>query len=99
MSHAEGLLARRSPTRSFRRRGAWGPAFLGSFPMPTKVLAIDLIQVLGSVQPRQTLNEDAIADYSQIYTVADGQCPLPPVRGFKDGERFILSRGFHRVTA
>jgi hypothetical protein len=68
--------------------------------MPTKILAIDLIQVLGTVQPRQTLNEDAIADYAEHYKPdANGKAPLPPLRCFWDGERYILSRGFHRVTA
>jgi len=68
--------------------------------MPTKVLAIDLIQVLGSVQPRQTLNEDAIADYAEHYSPSDnGKAPLPPLRVFHDGNRYILSRGFHRHTA
>ena len=68
--------------------------------MPTKVIAIDLIQVLGSVQPRQTLNEDAIADYAEHYKPeSNGKAPLPPLRVFWDGKRHILSRGFHRYTA
>jgi hypothetical protein len=66
--------------------------------MPTKVLSIDLIQVLGTVQPRATLNEDAIADYAEHYA-PDSKHPLPPLRVFYDGERYILSRGFHRYTA
>jgi len=68
--------------------------------MPTQVLAIDLIQVLGTVQPRQTLNEDAIADYAEHYDPkSNGKAVLPPLRCFHDGERYILSRGFHRYTA
>jgi len=66
--------------------------------MPTKVLAIDLIQVLGSVQPRATLNEDAIADYAEHYK-PDAGVKLPPLRVFQQGEAYILSRGFHRYTA
>jgi len=66
--------------------------------MPTNVLSIDLIQVLGTVQPRATLNEDAIADYAEHYA-PDSKLPLPPLRVFHDGERYILSRGFHRYTA
>ena len=64
----------------------------------TKPLSIDLIEVLGSVQPRATLNEDAVADYAEHYS--NGECPLPPCRVFHDGNgRYILSRGFHRHTA
>ena len=64
----------------------------------TTPLAIDLIQVLGTVQPRQTLNEDAIADYAALYA-PDSKHTLPPLRVFQDGDRYILSRGFHRYTA
>jgi len=68
--------------------------------MPTKALPLELIEVLGTVQPRQTLNEDAIADYAEHYAPGDnGKAVLPPLRVFKDGERHILSRGFHRYTA
>jgi len=60
-------------------------------------LSIDLIEVLSSVQPRKALNKDAIEDYAELYK--QESCPLPPVRIFKEGERHILSRGFHRLAA
>jgi len=78
--------------------GVCGALLFMGVLMPTKVLSIDLIQVLGTVQPRATLNEDAIADYAEHYA-PDSKHPLPPLRVFYDGERYILSRGFHRYTA
>jgi hypothetical protein len=66
--------------------------------MPTKVLAIDLIVALPSVQPRKELNKDALARYEESYK-AEGKPVLPALRVFYDGETYLLSRGFHRLKA
>jgi hypothetical protein len=70
--------------------------------MPLSQIIVD-----SQIQPRATLNEDAIADYQREYESARDEgreTRLPAIRVFLEKREFepdvyYLTRGFHRVTA
>src|SRR5215203_3414115 len=59
-------------------------------------LGIDELTLDPAIQPRQYMCQEVIADYAE--QMANGQ-EFPPVRAFFDGQRYWLSRGFHRTHA
>src|SRR5262245_31269067 len=48
------------------------------------------------IQPRASLDDDAIADYAEAMTAG---AEFPPLAVFFDGETHWLADGFHRVKA
>ena len=59
-------------------------------------LALDVVLCDADLQPRDTMSNQAITDYAELY--ADGH-DLPPLVVFQDGIDYWLADGFHRVQA
>ena len=62
----------------------------------TKLVELEKLKLLKTVQPRDKLDGECVKDYEQVYAAEPDV--MPPCRTFYDGHRWILSRGFHRVT-
>lgn len=61
-----------------------------------RAIAIDSIEATSATQIRVKLNKDVIDAYREDIEAGDD---MPPVDVFHDGERYILSDGFHRYFA
>ncbi|HHH75964.1 MAG TPA: hypothetical protein ENL03_02930 [Phycisphaerae bacterium] len=62
----------------------------------TKHLPIDQIRIDGGTQPRVSIDEQVVDDYSQLYSAGTD---MPPVTVFFDGATYWLADGFHRYWA
>lgn len=62
----------------------------------TTRLQLSKIVTDGGTQSREGLDQRVIEEYAEAYTA---KAPFPPVVVFHDGERYWLSRGFHRCAA
>lgn len=65
--------------------------------MTAKAIAIDLIELSNGVQTRAAINEEAVAEYAEVFKAHPGKWPFPPIDLFDDGNGFILAHGFHRI--
>jgi ParB-like chromosome segregation protein Spo0J len=61
-----------------------------------KDLDLDLIIRDPEIQPRERLNEDAVAQYAEDMLAG---IEFPPVVVYFDGIEYWLSQGFHRTRA
>lgn len=60
-----------------------------------RIAIADIVTDAGT-QMRAGIDGDAIADYADAYARGDA---MPPVAAIYDGERYILTDGFHRIAA
>ncbi|MGR3278959.1 hypothetical protein ACSYAD_28250 [Acaryochloris marina NIES-2412] len=62
----------------------------------SQTLALSSIILDPDIQPRQQLNQEVIAEYSEDMKRG---ATFPPVIVFYDGSKFWLADGFHRIAA
>ena len=68
--------------------------------METKPLHLAKIKVESWLQPRDSLDAEAIADYTRVYkSCRDKESPFPSWRVFLIDGKYYLTRGFHREVA
>lgn len=61
-----------------------------------QTLRLDQIRIDGGTQPRVAIDEQAVAEYAELYSEG---VDLPPVTVFFDGATYWLADGFHRYWA
>lgn len=66
--------------------------------METKTLDVDAININGGTQTRASLNQDTVAEYTEVLKDTNGS-GLPPVDVVFDGSTYWLWDGFHRYNA
>lgn len=62
----------------------------------TREIHVTLIRIDGGTQPREAINETAVAEYAEAMTEG---AEFPPVDLFFDGVEYWLADGFHRYHA
>jgi hypothetical protein len=67
-----------------------------SMTTETQTLKLEQIRIDGGTQPRVAIDEQVVADYSELYGSGFN---LPPVTVFYDGVNYWLADGFHRYWA
>jgi len=66
----------------------------------SKKLVLDLIRLDGDTQSRESLNQEAIAEYTEVWEAAPkAENPFPAVDVFFDGTDYWAADGFHRIVA
>ncbi len=66
----------------------------------SKKLVLDLIRLDGDTQSRESLNQEAITEYTEVWQAAPKtENPFPAVDVFFDGTDYWAADGFHRIVA
>jgi hypothetical protein len=67
--------------------------------MKTTSLSLDLLKTDTGTQCRISINEETVAEYTEILAETNGEWPFPPLDVFHDGTDYHVSDGFHRILA
>jgi len=62
-------------------------------------LSVDLLRIDAGTQSRLAINEDVVAEYTEVITQAGIDWPFPPLDVFHDGADYFAADGFHRLLA
>lgn len=62
-------------------------------------LSVDLLRIDAGTQSRLAINEDVVAEYTEVITQAGIDWPFPPLDVFHDGADYFVADGFHRLLA
>ena len=65
-----------------------------------KTLSVDLLVLDAGTQSRAAISEETVQDYADILeSFEDKTWPFPEVDVFQEGDRYLVSAGFHRTLA
>ncbi len=70
-----------------------------NLPVKPANLSVDLPRIDADTQSRVAIDEDTVADYTEVIAGSDGEWPFPPLDVFHDGTDHYVADGFHRFLA